>query len=61
MHLNYVYEIIDWRSTAAGRKTTVADADAHVDADADADAGFDRAGILDGDIGHAVEAALHLL
>lgn len=41
------------------RKTTVADADAHVDADADA--GFDRAGILDGDIGHAIEAALHLL
>ncbi len=59
MCLKYVYEIIDGRSTAAGRKTTAADADAHVDADADA--GFDRAGILDGDIGHAIEAALHLL
>ncbi len=36
-----------------------ADTDAHVDADADA--GFDRAGILDGDVGYAVGAALHLL
>lgn len=51
MCLKYAYEIIDGRSTAAGRKTTAADADA----------GFDRAGILDGDIGHAIEAALHLL
>ena len=31
------------------------------DVHADADAGFDRAGVLDGDVGHAVEAALHHL